>query len=124
MSGKEILIGVYNDTMIFPTLPSGMPHLVIRTALDVLDKSAKKLMMYLKDPAGTTLGTFNCDLSTVKFDGHLVLGFGIQPLIFNSAGTYTIHLGVDDDPPDQISDFQVRLPQDESERSRIPQTSS
>jgi hypothetical protein len=120
VSGKEILIGVYNDSMLFNTFPARLRQLVIRTVIDMIDKSVTRITLSLKDPNGTALGNFVAPLNEMDLTSYIAFGFGIQDVVLYSPGPYSIYLSADDDPEEKISDFEVRLPQNEVERARIP----
>jgi len=51
VTGKEILIGVYNDSMIFPSLPGSLKQLILRISCDLLDKDLKTAVISLRDPS-------------------------------------------------------------------------
>jgi hypothetical protein len=121
VSGKEILIGVYNYVMIFAQFPGALGQLIIRISIDLLDITAKQFSVYLRDPKGTNLHHFTAPFNQLNPKEPIVLGFAMQGLTIYSAGIYTIFLGVDDEEPEKISDFEARNPQDEVERKRIPQ---
>jgi Family of unknown function (DUF6941) len=122
VTGKEILIGVYNYAMLFGKFPTTLSHLVIRVSIDLLDKSAKQFTLHLRDPKGT--GLQNC---TAPFAPELnrnepiLIGLAAQGLTLYSPGIYSVFLGIDEQEPEKISDFEVRLPLNEVERQRIPQ---
>jgi hypothetical protein len=120
MSGKEILIGVYNDGMIFPAIPAQLKQLVIRVGSDVLDNTAKKFTLTLKDPNGTPLGQFPGTFTPLTNpEDHTLFGFIFQGPTLYSGGIYTIELGIEEDPPFKISDFYVRLALNDEERTRL-----
>jgi hypothetical protein len=119
MNGKEILIGVYNDIIIFSKFPAFLRQLIIRISCDIVDGDAKSISMYVKDPSGTTVFE-NRLLIPPEIGEHQVIGYIIQGLTFYSEGTYSVEVSIADDPPLRISDFVVRSPQSEEERRRVP----
>jgi hypothetical protein len=120
VSGKEIFIGVYNYSLLFARFPAAIPQLVLRVVITVHDKAAKTFSCQVKDPNGTILGHFGGDLTHANFDEPIGFGFLMVPVTFYAPGRYTIEFALDSDPPDVISDFEVRLPKDENERKRVP----
>jgi hypothetical protein len=121
VTGKEILIGVYNDSMIFPSLPGSLKQLILRISCDLLDKDLKTAVISLRDPSGTKLSDQTIDLTTLPANEHPVFGFIIQGLVLYAAGTYSIELTTNaSSTPEKISDFVVRTPQNDEERRRVP----
>jgi hypothetical protein len=120
VSGKEIIIGLYNDSVLFNSFPITMSQFIIRISLDILDKGAKSATMALIDTKGNQLNKISGGIDHNLLSDHLILGYTLQALTFNLDGTHEIHFGLDDDPLVKISDFDVRLPKDDKERARIP----
>jgi hypothetical protein len=120
ISGKEILIGVYNYSVLFHQFPAGMPQLVMKIAIKLIDKEAKSFLLHLRDPNGTVIGQIGGDLTNLNYDEPVSIGAIIVPLTFYAPGLYTIDFALDGDPLEIIYDFEVRLPKDENERKRIP----
>jgi hypothetical protein len=118
-NGKEILIGLYNDSLLFQTLPSQMRQCVIRVAVDILDKSAKEATIYIKDPNDAQMWEYITPLDQIIQEDHPVIGFILQGLSFYVPGLYSIEFKLDNDGPQKISDFYVRLPQTEEEKKRL-----
>src|SRR5262249_52639797 len=115
VSGKEILIGVYNDSIILSTFPGLLPQLVIRVVVKILDQMATKFTLSIKDPHQNILktwaGTFAHGLD---YKSPVVLGFRVLAISFIGQGNYSVHLGIDDEPVELIHEFQVRQPIDEN----------
>src|ERR1700730_9880236 len=120
MSGKEILIGVYNDSMLFAKIPAVMKPLVIRVSADILDAAVKPATMHLKDMHQTELWKGEVNISSMNKQEHVAFGFIIQGLTLYAAGTYTLELNLDNDIPQKASDFDVRLPVTDEEKKRVP----
>jgi hypothetical protein len=118
-SGKEILIGVYSDSMLFSQFPTMMRQLVVRIVADLLDKSVNQATIYLKDEHQTVLNTTTLDLSSQKANEHTLFGAFIQGLTLYAPGIYSVYLSLDSDPPFKISDFSARTPQSDEERRRL-----
>jgi hypothetical protein len=123
MNGKEILIGVYNDSIIFPTLPGGLRQLVVRISCDLVDRITKETTLSLKDPNGNRLSEQKIDLAGLSLDEHNVVGLIIQGINFYAAGTYSIEVSTEGSEIKKISDFEVRLPKSDEERKRVPSPS-
>ena len=120
VSGKEILIGVYSYSMLFPSFPSIVPKLVIRIFMDLLDRTAKNFELNWKDPNGTPIANFKTQLPQAIPNEPLLLGFLIGPLTFNIEGVYPVELSLENEPAETIYDMEIRLPKDDLERSRVP----
>jgi hypothetical protein len=120
ITGKEILIGLYNDSILFNAFPTIMSQFVVRISLDIFDLSTQKFRMSLIDPKGTTLNNSGAPLNKDMFKDHVTFGFAMQGLTFYLPGKYEIHFALNDDPLEKISDFDVRLPRDDQEKSRVP----
>jgi hypothetical protein len=120
VNGKEIFIGVYNFSMIFPAFPAFVPKIIIKLIMDMLDDNAKTFLMSLKDPNGTELSKFSGELPvSLNKTEPIGLGFILGSLQFYAEGRYTIEFGVEGEATETITDFYVRVPRDAVERSRV-----
>jgi len=119
ISGKEILIGVYNYIILLAQFPTAVAQFIVRIVLDLEDKSAKKFSAFVKDPNGSPIARFGGDLAQFNYDDPIAVGAAITPVTFQIPGRYTIEFALDDDPLEIISDFTIRLPQGETEKSRV-----
>jgi Family of unknown function (DUF6941) len=121
VTGKEILIGVYNYIILYPQFPAFVPRLIVKIYFNVKDKTAKQFVLHLKDKDGVVLSTINGELpAAANWDEPFSLGFALGPLTFYSQGHFFLEFGPANEQPEVISDVEIRLPVDDTERARVP----
>jgi hypothetical protein len=118
VTGKQILIGVYTDVLVFTTLPTQIMRLTVRIQARSSEKLAK-LKFQLKNPDNGINATVEGDLPEYDPTEPFLLNMTLAGLIL-AAGTYTVELGLDCDP-EKIHEFVVRLPKNDEEKQRVPQ---
>src|SRR4051794_10219322 len=90
VSGKEILIGVYNDVLIFGKMPSALTRLVCRVSLDLIPPRQAKANLLIVDPSGEILIRGNdLDIES-SADPPAIAGLIQGSVLFSQAGKYTI----------------------------------
>ena len=115
-SGKEILIGVYNDVIVFPRLPAGIIKLFIRVALDVIPLQSFTFNILIVDPDGKTIGEHERKAEAPDVDTPVLIGLVLAGLRFEKEGIYKIRLRIDGSKLEEIGSFAVRTPRNEQEK--------
>jgi hypothetical protein len=118
-NGKEILIGVYNDTIIFSSFPAVLPQFVVRVSLSIKDKDSKVFKLLIKDPNGEELHRVSGNTPVPDVSDMMVLGTVYMGMLFQSEGIYTIWFALGDGAPKQIWDFVVRSPVNATETQKF-----
>ena len=122
MTGKEILIGVYNDTIVVERLPATLVKFVIRVAIRVSkDHFFKKFSLQVIDEAKNKIVDANQDITMPPPDPNMLIGVQLQNLTFAQSGTHEVFFGFDDDMQ-KISEFEIRLPASPEEQHLLKRT--
>jgi hypothetical protein len=116
-NGKEILIGVYNGTIVFKTLPSEIPKLVFRISVRLHKLDAKKFSIAVQHQSGKEIFSTTGDVLTFD-DPYRIFGAVAGPLTFQEPANYKILFGIDAEPR-PIGEFDVRGPKNEVEVARL-----
>lgn len=105
-NGKEILIGVFNDTVVTDQTPTMLATFAVRFLMKV-DNNINDIFGQIDGPDGNPL---------VKFGGHVELGntrwnssifFKIAPMLIPAHGVYGVRLGLDPVHQDKVYEFEV-----------------
>src|SRR5687768_8551281 len=92
-NGKEILIGVYANLMVFPTLPIIMGSFATRIEFKSELRVAEDLTVELRDPDANTVFSMSGYMELTGRHGVHVLSVISQDVQFPKEGTYTIFFG-------------------------------
>ncbi len=120
ISGKEILIGVYNDVIVFTDIPTIIPKLAFRIAVSS-EKTLGTFKFRLEDPSRDKIIEIEGQVGNPqdpKLDPYRTIGIVCAGLPFSVVGTYRILLGIDR-KPELIWDFVVRGPRTDEEKRRL-----
>jgi hypothetical protein len=115
-SGKEILIGVYNDTMIVPALPAFMPQLSFRVKLQ-LEEAGENVSVSVNLPSGPAIFSHTAKIPNQSVTEPTLMNFQLAGVSLPEYGRYTFSFGIDK-PAEEIGSFNVRAPANEEERAR------
>lgn len=116
ISGKWILIGVYNEAIIVKQFPARILRLVFRVTANVT-QVANEVLFKLVQKDGSEKGRGKMLLEGTKA-GQVVFNFDIRNLTFNHEDTFRICFGIDEEPK-SIGVFSVRGPKTEDEKERL-----
>jgi len=122
-NGKEILIGVYNDTLLFSDVPALMGKVSFRVAL-WSEKVLKRFNIRIEDPNKNKVIEAQGEVPNApnpKSDPHRVVGITCGNLPFSVVGTYRILFGADH-KLEPSCEFIVRTPQTDEEKKRLTET--
>lgn len=109
INGKEILIGVYNDSIIFNQFPARWPRLLFRISISVSRKDFQFMKAAIIDEDNKALFSTTQPLhfDQVNTDDPILLGFAAHNLRFPKPEKYRVMFGLDCEP-EEVSDFGVR----------------
>jgi len=120
MSGKEILIGVYNNVAISGIFPIVFPQLFFRITAELLDPNSKTFTFQIEqESTGTAVMNVTGNVPVKEDDDTSYLfGASLQGFVANQPMTLLIRLGIDGDP-DTVGKFLIRHPISDGERQRL-----
>lgn len=119
-TGKEIIVGTYNDYVITNSVPLVLPMLCVRVSVR-LKRRFDMLNFELRSPSGNAV----CATSSSVNEANNILGqqsiFNMHmgvPVILSELGEYEIRFGLDEQAK-KIGFFIVRLPEAAAEQERL-----
>lgn len=119
MNGREIIIGVYNDGMIFGTFPAIIEKLFVRIAVMVDSATYKNYQMHMVSNNGRVIFSQGGQIVTpIDIEIPVLFGFNVRPIAFPSPEKINIEFGLDE-PAKLVSSFIVRMPRDLQEQARV-----
>jgi hypothetical protein len=120
VSGKEILIGVYNDIIIFPSFPAVMQKLILRVSVNApVGSIFKRFNIALVDAGAHKLFEIVNDVKGVETDNpHIIFVVAALAVSFPREGTYKVFFGIDEEPK-AIWEISVRGPRTPEEATRL-----
>ena len=113
-NGKEIIIGVYRDVIIVPSLPCTMPSITFRVSATLEHTNFKTMRLSVIGPTRHKYFEYESDISILEVDEPLIVISASTAPKISEAGVYTIKVSLDG-PLRKIGQFSVRLPQSDSE---------
>jgi hypothetical protein len=119
VSGKEILIGVYNNVIIFPSFPSSAPSLIFRVSVSVFSLGKKKVIFNITDESSDSVvinSEINFDFNSQ--DSAYILGFGMKDHIFGRSTAFQPSITIDGDHK-LLPRVLIRLPIGDLEAQRV-----
>jgi hypothetical protein len=121
-NGKEILIGVYNNVIIFPSFPASLPNLVIRVGFYTKKWGTTNVKFTVTDvTSGAVVASYESPIEFKKQDAVLILGYGIAGYQFMRSTTLKATVSFNGEEH-ILPDITVRLPDTEDEWNRIKVT--
>jgi hypothetical protein len=120
VSGKEILIGVYNDAILCPAFPIVIQKLIVRVSVSApIGSIFKVFKVALADSKDHKLFEIASDVKGVETDDpHLIFAVAAFGVVFPREGTYKILFGIDEEPK-VIWEIVVRVPKNQEETKRL-----
>jgi hypothetical protein len=105
-NGKEILIGVYNGTMVLDSIPTVLPTFAIRILAKVNTREERKVTGSISGPSGSDIVRFEGSLK-VEITKYLSsFSFRAAALPINALGRHEVKIGIGSTPK-VISSFDV-----------------
>lgn len=109
-TGKDIIIGAYNDSLVVPTVPMLLPTFAIWVQAVIRKLNFEKIQATINDPNSNLIAKIE---GALKFDNSLfpaAFSFKISPLMIHMHGVYTIYLGMDCEL-EKIAQFEALSPE-------------
>lgn len=94
-NGKEILIGVYNDTLILDPIPAVIPSFAMRFLITTSQQEYTNVGGNIIGPDEKEVLRFGGHIKFENIKYYCSFFFRISPMPFQLAGAYKIHLGLD-----------------------------
>jgi len=116
-NGKQILIGIYVDEIIFGTFPAQMPQLMFRVAVDINNEKYEKVSFLVRNADETEKSVLidaTGDAKITDLEMNAVFVFGLRGVRFPKPGKFLVEFGLDG-PRKKISEFVVRPPKNPKE---------
>lgn len=109
-NGKDIIIGVYNESVIVPTLPAILPTFTLWFQARIRKLKFEKIKAHITDPNEREVVRIegNLDFDNALFPAAFSLK--ISPLPIQIYGVYTVYLGVDWEE-EKVGKFEVLSPE-------------
>ena len=107
-NGKTIIIGIYHDNILVPSLPFIMPKLVTWTKWDIKESPLKKFEFQIKAPDGKVIGRVPGEPSKKASGKKAILQIAISPFVIKEAGEYKIDAKINGEDC-HIGTFEVQL---------------
>jgi hypothetical protein len=118
-NGKELLIGVYNDSIIAKGAPLRFPTFHIRLSLYLSNETPKPFSFTLQDPDDKALMHVENRLPETISKEQTILDFAAYGIVLEKTGRYSIRFGVGDEKETEIGAFTFRFPETDEERQRM-----
>lgn len=107
-NGKSIIIGIYHDNILVPSLPFVMPKLVTWTKWDITKSPIKKFEFKVTAPDGKSMGHVTGEPPTKSSGKKAILQIAISPFAIKEGGEYKIDAKIND-VDYHIGSFEVQL---------------
>jgi|GEM_PF-3543873 len=106
-NGKEIIIGLYKDEIIFDSLPAMLPTLAFRVAVRVAKQISGNMVLEVSGPDKKALLRHEVDRHV--YDAGKLFGMVVHmsQVPFDTAGEYGVWFGINR-KPEKIGTFTVR----------------
>jgi hypothetical protein len=118
VTGKEILIGVYTDTIIVPQFPAALNGLFFRVSLSIIDPSPQIYTFALVDAQGNVKARAEQGLPENFRRSFGTIVVGVRNIKLEKPGDLTIKLGIDGEPI-EIAKLHFRTPASDAETLRV-----
>jgi hypothetical protein len=107
-NGKEILIGVYSGSIVTPQIPLLLPTFALRFEMMTTKKKYDRVQVLMNGPDGNIVFRIEGSLEFGSSDFPSSFFFKVSPIQFQKEGTYTVLLGMDEEP-EIVTSFAVVL---------------
>jgi hypothetical protein len=116
-SGKDIIIGVYNDSIVFKAFPALLPKLSFRIML-IANTKIRDLIFLVEGDNGQEFFRAEIKIEDIATGKPAVFNMGMSPARFDGPNIYPMFLEVDGERK-KIGEFDVRTPVDDEEKDRF-----
>jgi hypothetical protein len=94
-NGKEILIGVYNGTVIVDSVPTLLPTFGIRILVKPTEIREYNINGAIIGPSGLAAAQFSGKMNVLTTKFLATFSLRISPLFINELGDYQVKIGID-----------------------------
>jgi len=118
-NGKDIIIGVYNESMIVPTIPAALPTFTLWFQTKIRKLHFEKIKAHINDPSDKELVRIE---GTIQFDNLIfpaTFSLKVSPLLLSAFGIYSVFLGMDSEE-EKVGQFEVLSPEQFASRKVNP----
>jgi hypothetical protein len=105
-NGKEILIGVYNGTVIIDNVPALLPTFSIRILVKPTEIREYNINGAITGPSGLAAAQFSGKFNVLTTKLLATFSLRISPLVINELGEYHMKIGIDA-PIEEVYTFNV-----------------
>ena len=109
VSGKHIIIGMYNSALITTSLPATLPKITFRICIEFDRRNFKKCIFEILGPARKKIVAREGMISKYKLHEPAILVFPFFNPAFETEGVHSVRIGFDA-PPRKFAEFEVRVP--------------
>jgi uncharacterized protein DUF6941 len=117
ITGKEILIGVYADAMVFPAFPATIRQIVFRVSGVVSTKEATEIAFRIEDENGNPKGEAAGTMPAAAAPRHVTFAFAFENVTFDKPDTLVAHFRIGKEMG-KVGAIVAKSPQNEEERRR------
>jgi hypothetical protein len=96
LSGKDLVVGIYNDFIPFASFPASMPTICFRISLRLERDDFKFFHFSVKTPDGIALINAARPLPSPNTNYQTVINMEFVRPVFPRPGRYSIHFGLDE----------------------------
>lgn len=107
-NGKEILIGVYNEAVVVPTIPFVLPTFCVRFSLKVEKEYFNFIQAQIRDPNERVVADVSGTLKIDNIKANASSSMRFAPLTIPTAGQYSIYFALEG-PLQKVGEFEVWL---------------
>jgi len=121
-NGKAIIIGVYDEAIIFQSFPAAMPKLMLRLSLTLLEAAST----FTLDFVSADLPNLSFPDEALPFKGKGTRGnllFEFTPIVFRRDQECKVMFGLDGEK-ELVARLDVRLPRNDDERQVMDRATS
>jgi hypothetical protein len=121
VTGKEILIGVYNSVAFVNAFPAGFAQLFFRIAVRIHELGKNDFTIALEEEggAGRTFFEMSQSVQIPDMETPALLGFALQNFVADKPMTLLLKFRLGRGQPETIATFKIRHPLNEEERQRL-----
>ena len=92
-SGKDVAVGIYNRSMVVPSIPVRLPFIVFRLVFE-FDRKFETIEFFVKSPSKKKLFEFSGPINIVDMNEWIRIAIKIGEPVFEEAGEYVVWVGL------------------------------
>lgn len=125
-TGKDIIIGCYNNVLLVPKVPALLTSLNFRFLFDQEPSGKHQIHLSIYDPAGKLLISTGGEVVVEEANEPFVVRIGSAPFGLESFGMYEVRSTQSKAPTEDrgslLLEFLVRAPKTSAEKAFLPAT--